>query len=527
MKNILKKIGVLGVIAAIILPFVELPKANAATECTDHTIQQYMFLDINTGSYWKHYTRSEGYATYTSYANLFPQGTNQVVNVKRVNVMNTFSNKKYSDLTANTDIVSLPAFYGAVSSVKKADYNTKTYSNNVIGRLGAYKTTGSFDYKIQTILHGYWTREIGRKAGRLELSGWFEKAGEDLDKTNLNEEDYFNAYALQNALFNNTGAKYNSYYDSDNFYVDINGAQYYSNYEEYSQAPNYSLTSFFQDVANRSNPDLLFTAGDTEYFSLRIERHISSRLLSKLNFGFKLTSEQITSINKLTNPNGTIPTNAELYCIMTQDTSVDDTYSSNYNASVDNLVNWTYERDYDDSYAELQDHLSDESHLNCRYEKTDNNIDIRTDLQYFWPVVLTVEYEVCPDDGSSTIPSDKWVLKYDGNVTDTSVANLPSNQTASISEKIEVSKGIPSRDGYKFDGWCLDKKECTTYYKAGDKIASENSKERVLYAQWAPTGTENNNKTGVISYVLGFIGVGIISGAIYFVIKRKNLFKQI
>ena len=43
MKNILKKLGVLGLIVAVLAPFIELPKVNAAeTNCAKH-LQNYMW----------------------------------------------------------------------------------------------------------------------------------------------------------------------------------------------------------------------------------------------------------------------------------------------------------------------------------------------------------------------------------------------------------------------------------------------------------------------------------------------------
>ena len=45
MKNILRKIGVIGIIIAMLAPFIELPVVKAANEeCTDHTVMQLLFL---------------------------------------------------------------------------------------------------------------------------------------------------------------------------------------------------------------------------------------------------------------------------------------------------------------------------------------------------------------------------------------------------------------------------------------------------------------------------------------------------
>ena len=46
MKKLLKKIGVLGLIIAILAPFIELPTVNAAEGCNNH-LQNYLWLDMN------------------------------------------------------------------------------------------------------------------------------------------------------------------------------------------------------------------------------------------------------------------------------------------------------------------------------------------------------------------------------------------------------------------------------------------------------------------------------------------------
>ena len=65
-------------------------------------------------------------------------------------------------------------------------------------------------------------------------------------------------------------------------------------------------------------------------------------------------------------------------------------------------------------------------------------------------------------------------------------------------------------------------------YNPGDKIESPDKTEiKELFADWGKLDTEENKKTGVVSYIIGFMAVGIVAGGIYLISKKKNLFKQI
>lgn len=152
----------------------------------------------------------------------------------------------------------------------------------------------------------------------------------------------------------------------------------------------------------------------------------------------------------------------------------------------------------------------------------EEDIDFDTSKPYYWPAVLSVEYEACP------LAKENWTLEYDGNVDDNSVTNLPNRQTTDLGNDITIDSKKPSRTDYTFTKWCETKEGSGTCYNAGDKIKSPDSAKTItLYAQWGKGGTEDNKKTGVMSYVIGFMSVGVIAGGIYLVAKKKNLFKQI
>lgn len=151
-----------------------------------------------------------------------------------------------------------------------------------------------------------------------------------------------------------------------------------------------------------------------------------------------------------------------------------------------------------------------------------DKVDFDTSKPYYWPAVLSVEYEACPKE------KENWTLEYNGNVDDNSVTNIPNKQTTELGNDIAVDSKKPSRTDYTFTKWCENPNGSGQCYNAGDKVKSPDSAKTItLYAQWGKGGTEDNKKTGVMSYVIGFISVGVIAGGIYLVAKKKNLFKQI
>ncbi|MCD8254004.1 MAG: family 20 glycosylhydrolase, partial [Oscillospiraceae bacterium] len=80
------------------------------------------------------------------------------------------------------------------------------------------------------------------------------------------------------------------------------------------------------------------------------------------------------------------------------------------------------------------------------------------------------------------------VLSYDDNVDDNSVSNMPTSQSATVTNDnptatFTVSSTKPTREGYTFEGWNAEEDGTGTEYSAGDTITiSENT---TLYAQWS------------------------------------------
>lgn len=444
MKNILRKIGVIGIIIAMLAPFIELPVVKAANEeCKDHTVMQYLFLDVaNGGTYsdWANYASTSGYATYTKFANMFAH-VNAGEKIRIINV--AVDNVSKNDLSK---------YY---SSMKYLLDKTDSTLKKETGAIGAYVTEESGNTSYVSILHGSWDfDEFGNAKDTnnrtvLKNAGWYTGNDERLFINNTIQSKFDGKVSL--------GSPTN---------VDISGARLIG--QRFSQATKYkSLEEFFDAVANRTDSELSSTANNIEYLSLRIKRAISDSDLKKVKFGYKSES--------------------------------DDKYYK-----------------YSD-YTEMGKETPNTSEVD-----SESDLDILSTDQIYWPVILNVEYEIC----SRT--SEQWTLQYDDNVDDNTVTGMPSSKNETIGTDIQIDAKQPSRDGYTFQGWNTQKDGKGTSYKAGDTYKSPSEKTTVtLYAQWGKGGTEDNKKTGVMSYVVGFITTGLVASGIYLVAKKKNLFKQI
>ena len=445
MKNILRRIGVIGIIIAMLAPFIELPVVKAANEeCKDHTVLQYLFLDVaNGGTFndWDNY--KNGYATYAKFANVFA---------------NVSAGEKIKIINVAVDNISKKDLSKYYSSMKYLLDKTDSTLKEETGAIGAYVTEESGSTSYVSILHGSWDFDSSSNVGKdnntraeLKEAGWY--TGND-----------------ENSFINNTiQSKFDGKVTlSSPTNVDISGARLIG--QRFSQATKYkSLEEFFDAAANRTDNELSSTANNIEYLSLRIERTLSDADLKKVKFGYQ---------------------------------SEGDGKYYKYN-------------DYTEMSKEASDRVKEEVGV-----KTD--LDILAADQIYWPVILNVEYEICPTT------NEQWSLKYDGNTDDNSVTNIPGSQTEIIGTDIQIDAKKPSRDGYTFQGWNTQRDGKGTSYNAEDTYKSPSEKTTVtLYAQWGKGGTEDQKKTGVMSYVVGFITTGLVASGIYLVAKKKNLFKQI
>lgn len=457
MKNILRKIGVIGIIIAMLAPFIELPVVKAANEeCTDHTVMQLLFLDIaTTAEDYKGYAEFEsGYTTYTYFANLFPN----VSQNKKINIINVQPNYIVDDKVQEQFYADMKALY--------SEKDDKTLTN----KIGNYETVEAGNTNYVTVLHGSWAAK--RDSGVIKDAGWYK--GDDLSSF---KRDIFQTKANGKLNFDSSSVLFNgARYSGDDF----SGLGSLKN--KYTD-----LKSYFEAVANRTDEDLNTTKADITYFSVEIKRKFSTDALNKLHFGYKCDGSSCTKGYK-------VYTTAQ-----PSEKKITDSYTA---------------------FVKFEENGASEGNYVIDVEQSD--IDIDTSISTYWPVMLNIEYKVC----STT--SEQWTLQYDKNTDDNNVTGMPSSKTETAGTSIMVDAKKPSRDGYTFQGWNTQKDGKGTSYNPDQKYEYPGKPDTyTLFAQWGKGGTEDQKKTGVMSYVVGFITTGLVASGIYIVAKKKNLFKQI
>lgn len=471
MKNMLKKIGVIGIVIAMLAPFVEMPVVKAAETqtCSDHTVLQYYFTDVTIGSGWRHYTEN-GYATYTIFPYTFPEESGKTINILKTQLLNIETNST----TSSDNSMTAANFWSDVKSLQ----NTKNFqiSGNEIA--GNYITKDKSDYKVVKLLHGIWGRESD--TSNYELANW-ENVTDD--------ENYLIKHNVQHIFSKNEAT------------LTVSSARYLGNGNTnvFGRADENSLDEYFKNLVSNNNKEYIKEANGEKVFALRVNRQISLNTLNSKHFGYKC--------GKSINDNGEEEFSCDEnhlndYAIFTEDDTA-KTIKNSFNALRKNSKSTPSPR---------------------KYESTYDDINIMTGDNYYWPAVLTVEYEVC------TNTSEKWTLKYDGNTDDNSATNLPQPDTIKdipVGTGREVDAKTPSRSGYTFKGWNTKPDGTGTWYKAGQEVKSDVADVITLFAQWGDTSKGEQKSTGVASYIIGFISVGIVAGGIYLIAKKKNLFKQI
>lgn len=462
MKNMLKKIGVIGIVIAMLAPFVELPVVKAAETqtCSDHTVLQYYFTDVTIGSGWRHYTEN-GYATYTIFPYTFPEESGKTINILKTQLLNI----EINSTTSSDNSMTAANFWSDVKSLQ----NTKNFqiSGNEIA--GNYITKDKSDYKVVKLLHGIWGRESDTSS--YELANW-ENVTDD--------ENYLIKHNVQHIFSKNEAT------------LNVSSARYLGNGNTnvFGRADENSLDEYFKNLVSNNNKEYIKEANGEKVFALRVNRQISLNTLNSKHFGYKCGDDDSAC-------NGG-------YAIYTTDDNSDNDA-----------------KDIKNSFTAMNNN-SDATPSPRKYESSDENINIKTNEDYYWPAVLTVEYEVC------TNTSEKWTLKYDGNTDDNSANNIPEKVQKNVGEDAEIDSKIPTRNGYTFKGWNTEKNGSGKTYNAGGKYESPSSADViVLYAQWGDASKGEQKSTGVASYIIGFISVGIVAGGIYLIAKKKNLFKQI
>lgn len=461
MKNILKKIGVIGIIIAMLAPFIEMPVVKAATEtCTDHTVMQYYFADVTNGDYWKQYTSTNGYTTYTIYPYLFPEESGKTIKILNTQVLDI----ETGSTPTSENGMTLEKFWSDVKLLQRSDFQK---SGDDLS--GTYVSKDKSNYRVVKILHGIWGRDID---GSYESVNW-GNIPEDRDK--------FLNHTVQDIFKNNSG-------------LTISSARFLglNKNNAFGAADETNLADYFKNLTSSDNNEYIGEVNGKKVFALRVSRKLDVDTLNTKHFGYECKTDDSCGA-----------ANVGKYAIFTTDTT-----SENDNKTIK------------ESYTAMKN--NSKSNPSPRKYASSDDVNIFTNEAYYWPAVLNVEYEVC------TNTSEQWTLKYDGNTDDNSANNIPEKVQKNVGEDVEIDSKTPTRNGYTFKGWNTEKDGSGKTYNAGDKYESPDSADvRVLYAQWGDASKGEQKSTGVASYIIGFISVGIVAGGIYLIAKKKNLFKQI
>lgn len=428
MKKIIKKIGVLGIIIAMVIPFLEMPSVKAEEDCTTH-LQNYLFLDVDSlGSYG-----GSGYTTYALFAKDFAAG-----DVKIKSIKSNFVNEAADDTL----------FWQLYTATLARSRAYEKYTNNFAGYLFTQQEVDKYE-DVTTLVHAYW--------------GKYDENGRPM------ESDWQGTAASLSGATNSTLQKKGGMrFTKEKGNVTVMPAVYEDS--AFSTSSETDLIKYFERMANDE---------EETYIPLQITRKFSSEELNKV-YGVKIND----TTYKVYGTNGTY---------------------AEYKSCTD-----------------LNTCLSDGTNVDVITHE--GGIETTNAIHYYWPYILSVEYEVCSNNESE----EQWTLAYDYNTDDETVSNKPNSQSAYLGEPIEVSSTVPKRTGYKFLKWCDDEKGKGTCFKAGEEVDSPKTAKTVtLYAQWGSTKEGDPEKTGVISYVIGFISVGVIAGGLYILAKKKNLFRQI
>ena len=405
MKNILKKLGVMGIIVAILIPFTELPVVNAASDCKNY-LQNYLFIDTATGEEItdKDVYGGSGHINYAVFPKAFADGNVKITKISHTDVVNSEELSEFRTMfkiimakAENNNSTNPTAPFYDDFDKGGVVFNDNFDNNYEKTTLLAHKSWASYDSGGSPIFDSKWDTALENDCDGKTAPCFVQKLINDFGK--------FASVVVTPATFKN-----NSFSEE-----------------------NTDLESFIQKYANGES--------DSSDIAFKITRKLSSKDIKDTNYR---------------NP------------------------------------------DIEGENA---------------YKKQG----------YYWPFVLNVEYQVCGAESATKT----WDLEYNENTCD-DVTNMPSSKSnLELNKETDIDSRKPNCEGYTFKKWCINKDGSGDCYESGDKITSSTPQTITLFAQWGKAGNETQKPTGVVSYVIGFIAVGLVAGGIYLVAKKKNLFKQI
>ena len=477
MKNILKKIGIIAIIIGVLSPFITLPNVEAATEECDYYLNQYLFLDVFNGAGITTYQvgngKDIGKRNFTNFIYNFPTllsgETLEITKHEKVDLSSTNGLKEYYEAYG--------LFYGD-------DRVLDRWETIDIDIFGAWVENSNGYENVTTLVHGKWAHDGEDEEDReVQTSVWpdFEDEDDFIEQT----IQYAIEESREDVKLDNVLGGASLYEDRNTEYFELAKSTLRSDLETFMEILIYDYNSGSSSATSYTNNYLVQGENNETYFNLNILREIDFSDLKLLKYGY------------------------EGKVLSTKEDSIKNSYLA--------LINYNNNGGKCDGIDEC-------------YLIDSNNIDIDIQKDYYWPSLYNVEYKVCKQVSNN--PTKSWTLTYDRGVNSEEIVNVTKMPTVNpvtgiTTTKYTLSSTKPERKDYVFKAWCTEKDGKGTCVEAGKEFVNEKMEDDILYAYWVKPGTEDTEKTGVISYVLGFMGVGLIAYGLYYVISKKNLFKQI
>ena len=505
MKNILKKIGLIAIIVGVLSPFVTFPNVNAATTpngCQDY-LNQYLFLDVTTGAaLLNDYMEDEGKTNYATFLYTFPN---------TANINSSFQILNADEVLINSR-TEMNNFYSNYTLLVNSEEDENLDSEN-IKRFGNWISYDE-DVNVSSIIHGYWGVDDGN--ADTQKAYWKEVL---VGNGALNTFQKFYDATIQKKL-SDKGHDVREMFEQSFGGASLSNLSNTGNFSDANQVYSKNLEDFMEKIISDVNSG---SENNSSYIKKYVLKNNDNDLFFNVNIKRKFVESEAKQLVY-----GYITTGSEYFAV----TSKKDDYSgsNSYNGAKKVVEKYNDLLAADPTLTTMPDISELCLEADGCYTKKVNgsgDIDIFLYHTYYWPAVYNVEYRTCSQTSSNP---KSWTLTYDRGVSAeevVNVTNMPDSKTNITTTSFTLSDKKPERKDYVFKLWCTDKDGNGTCVEAGKTFENKEMTNKTLYAYWVKPGTENNEKQGVISYVLGFIGVGVIAYGLYYVINKKNLFKQI
>lgn len=533
MKKIFSKITILVLLVAMVLPYTSIPKVEAATETEcegdwEYHTNYYFFLEADHPHTWvtnlangkggKEFTSN----FYTSFLYNFPYDGSKIefdeANSGLVRITRTGDYNENFVPSYNTNSWSAKQFYYEYTKEGNgASGNYQQYTYSFSGKNG----TTADDSIVTYLYHGSWAN--AGNAGNLNLNSTgklnFIGGGVNLTNggklTNTQLERFVNSTIFideGSTSFNDIHiGKGNQSQNIDYSFNQIKGA-----INNFNNAKGNPLeTGAVSKFDNNPVIQLLITR--------RYELNdIFDNNAVKNTFGYDLNSAKVMGDGNggLALTNGTtadFTTNGKGRLYFPQGLSEDNTPISSANIE-----------DEEGKVISATTTALSKQHsyfLKTNYSATTADPDGSN--WFFAPTLYKIAYKVCKDSGNG---ENQVTLSYNGNESyvDSSdkAESIPEKVTKTKGSEFTISDKTPTLKGYKFDSWNVSPKCDGESYEAKYDLGKLEN-DLPLYACWKSTEEGDQVKSGVLTYTGLFGGIIALAGGSYYIMKKKNLFKQI